>query len=381
MTRYVISMTSYPPRFAYLSEVLELAVAQDPAPEAVFLNIAYGDMDRFIDTVDRPRGRRGALMQVVPCSNTGPAKKLLPTLTRVSGLPILVIDDDVRYPRDLARTLLQGLAQSPDSIVAGRARQLRLTEGGSIGNYRSWRLLEPGEKKVGADLVPTGMGGILFPPEVLHVDAGNERAYLTWAPRADDLWWYFQARRVLTTIHKVPFEAYPEQIEGTAEVGLYDTENRTENDSVMANLVRLYGHPLQRDEIWAGPSVRVPIGESTPVLGTESTPVLGTEAAPSRGDEGATSAYEQPHCTGSCQRDLEAMRALEMRLARIQSALQHESALLDRSCRELEELEARFLEVSRANEMHQQMLAEVFGSRSWRLTKPLRRQRHERVHE
>jgi hypothetical protein len=91
-------------------------------------------------------------------------------------------------------------------------------------------------------LLPTGVGGVLYPPHALHSDVTDSTLFMKLCPTADDLWFYWMARRAGATYRKVggPFEQT--LLPGTQEESLF-AENAEANDRQIRNLVERYGMP------------------------------------------------------------------------------------------------------------------------------------------
>lgn len=139
-------------------------------------------------------------LQVHWVANSGPYRKLLPLLERLSPEqqeldPLLVTaDDDTLYPPDWLCRLVA--AQERFGCVVGfRGRQLVL-EGGLPAPYRGWitddkSLLEPSLRTV-----PTGKDGICYRLSQLDHRVRDLQTALRIAGHADDLW--FKVHCLLT---------------------------------------------------------------------------------------------------------------------------------------------------------------------------------------
>lgn len=115
-------------------------------------------------------------------------KKLLPIL-ETSGFvdkPIITIDDDVAYTRHLIRDLMDWHQRFPQNVLCTLGRRILYTDNGSVAPYLDWPRVEAGTH--GADVVPIGMGAILYPNVVINSwsqDQWNLASRV--APNVDDL--------------------------------------------------------------------------------------------------------------------------------------------------------------------------------------------------
>ncbi len=118
MSRYIISLTSIPPRFSGLQRTLESLLNQTVRPERVILYLSrhyirYPDWDGQLPEV--PEGVEIRLVD----ENWGPATKLLPALKEFAGedLEILFCDDDQIYRPNMAARFLAARAKHPQSCI------------------------------------------------------------------------------------------------------------------------------------------------------------------------------------------------------------------------------------------------------------------------
>jgi hypothetical protein len=95
-----------------------------------------------------------------------------------------------------------------------------------------------------ADLFATSGAGTLFTKEMLHEDALNEKLFTELSLHTDDLWWYFQARRIGVNVRRVPGARELNFIPDTQEVGLWRTGNKDRNELNLMKLIDKYGKPF-----------------------------------------------------------------------------------------------------------------------------------------
>lgn len=245
----IISLTSYPPRFGNLHLTLESLLNQTVKADRVILWVAESDMNRLSRRTLQLK-ERGLDIRAVP--DVRSYKKLVFALEAFPEAYFVTADDDVFYRPDWLATLVED--SRPGLIICRRAHRIPSFHEKRMPPYLTWeRLVEDeGARVPCADIVPTGVGGILYPPASLHSDVTNAAIFMDLCPRADDLWFYMMARKAGSLYQKVggPFEqiSWP----GTQEVALYH-ENLVANDEQMARLVAYYGHPAEPAEDREGP--------------------------------------------------------------------------------------------------------------------------------
>lgn len=179
----VVSLTSYPARFAALELVLRSILTQSVAADRVILWLDAGDEDRL------PPGVRALGVEVRVCPNWRSYKKIVPTLAEAPEAYVVTADDDVHYRADW----LEGLvARAGAGVVCHRAHRVLLRDG-RPAPYGEWQR-NIGAPEAGPLVFPTGVGGVLYAPGVFHPDVTDSELFQRLAPSADDVWLYWMHR-------------------------------------------------------------------------------------------------------------------------------------------------------------------------------------------
>ncbi len=129
-------------------------------------------------------------------------RKLIPALNDFPEAIIVTVDDDVAYHKHMLRDLLTLHEQIPDAVLAHRAKRIYPDK-----PYRKWRkyrwyhfLLRRIRRRF--DTLPTGAGGVLYPPHCLKKEMLDENLFTSLAPTTDDIW--FQAAATANNVPVVP---------------------------------------------------------------------------------------------------------------------------------------------------------------------------------
>jgi hypothetical protein len=239
--KYVLSFTSHPARFTALEQLIPSITSQILEPSEIYLNIAKEHLPLL--SRDLAKKLKSAGIIVNPVNDLGPGKKLIPTLTSTK-LPIICIDDDLVLPADLTLQLMLQHRLYPNSIIASRTHRITTDSTGSIRPFKEWELQFSKSAGPEPELLATSGAGTLFPLGSLHTDATNEKLYIDLAFHTDDLWWYFQARRIGTNVRRIPGRRALNFIEGTQADGLWSTGNKGRNEENLLKLIAKYGNPL-----------------------------------------------------------------------------------------------------------------------------------------
>ena len=201
----VVTFTSYPARIRLAAAAAASLLRQDVKPDAVVL---------WLDPQQFP-GREAGLppdfaalrargLDVRWCRpGLRSYKKLVPALEAWPGAVLVSADDDVFYPRDWLRSLLDAHRAHPGEIIARRIRHIRLDPFGNPRPYGAWPINDPCGDNPSRLNLPTGCGGILYPPGCLHPEVTDEEAFLRLAPTVDDLWFWAMAVRQGTPVRFV----------------------------------------------------------------------------------------------------------------------------------------------------------------------------------
>lgn len=181
----VVSLTSYGRRLGWVHLAIESIGRGSSRPRRLVLWVS----DRhFVDSpprrIERLK-RRG--LEVRLAVDHGPHKKYYPyASTPPVELPLVTADDDVFYPSRWLGDLVDAAARDPGRMWCFRGRVMRTGEAGEVLPYRTWPLCM--DVRPNVRLVPTGVGGIYYPLELLARLRERGTAFVDEAPFADDLW-------------------------------------------------------------------------------------------------------------------------------------------------------------------------------------------------
>ena len=194
---------------------------------------------------------RGVEVEFVP--NTYSYKKLIPALAAYPDDVIVTVDDDIMYPRDFLEGLEETHARFPEDVCCYRAHRIGFSADGSVLPYRQWQHTVRCDGPQ-LDILPTGAGGILYPPGCLDPEVTNAERFLELCPSADDIW--LKAMSLKRSTRCIVVEAadrwsdLPPFIEGTQEQCLARTNVKDANDVQMK---RVFDHYALWEKLTASP--------------------------------------------------------------------------------------------------------------------------------
>ena len=240
---HVISLTSHPARFSTLDESLKQLLDQHIIPKKVYLNIAEVDMGKLPDSVKQLES--GGILKINSCSDLGPGKKLIPTLKLEETLPIIVVDDDLVFESDLTLKLMVQHHLTPKNVVASRVHEIIFEANGDVAPYSKWVKNYSLSNGPGSHLFATSGAGTLYKKEFFHKDVMDEATYKELCFHTDDLWWHIQSKRIGVKTKRMPGFSVLNFIDGTQEVGLWQSGNQDRNDPNLKGLLKKYSINLK----------------------------------------------------------------------------------------------------------------------------------------
>lgn len=205
--RVVVSLTSFPGAIHYATGAIKSLLAGSVLPDKVVLYVTlsqFGDQGLPAELV-----RLAADNAVFEIRNYDrdirSYRKLVPALHDFPDAVVVTTDDDVAYHPNMLRDLLQLHRQFPDDILAHRAKRIRL--GRPYKEWPKYRWYHFVGKRIHRDFgnMPTGVGGVLYPPHSLKAEMIDEQLFTTIAPTCDDIWFWACAVANGRRIIPVPF--------------------------------------------------------------------------------------------------------------------------------------------------------------------------------
>lgn len=243
----IVSLTSHPERMMGIDACIRSLIQQTVKPSKIVLWLSKEEFpEREADLPD-------ALLALYhECAyfeirwvneDLKPHKKYFYAMQEYPDRPVILVDDDVVYEERLVERLLYSYRQFPDCISAMRANLMMFRRDGSIMDYEGWIM----DYKMLLDipstqLVPTGVGGVLYPPGLLPKETFDVSAIRETCFFCDDLWLKVMASHagVKTVIPK----KYCKEtlIEGSQDAALWRINVRgNNNDESLERILNYYG--------------------------------------------------------------------------------------------------------------------------------------------
>ena len=188
----VISLTSYPKRYPTLDLTLICLLRQTVKADKIILWVGEQAFKALPSAVLHLQ-KYG--LEIRPTEDIGPFTKIIPALRQFRSAFIVTADDDLYYsPKWLAGLVTTYDPRTPQ-IICHRAHLPGFRSDGAMTPYRTWEWESECTTDSGV-IFPTGVGGVLYPPNALPPQTLDESIFLSLCPRQDDVWLYFMGRRV-----------------------------------------------------------------------------------------------------------------------------------------------------------------------------------------
>lgn len=184
----IVSLTSYPPRFATLALTIKSLLTQTLRPEAVVLWIGENDMAALPADVLALRDHG---LEIRACEDLRSFTKFIHAIREFPAHRIAICDDDTWYrPRWLEQLAVDLPA---DRIACHRIHRIRVDARGEPLSYHRWEQQSPATDASPLNF-PTGVGGVLFRAEQLDPRVADAVTARALCPSADDIWLYWMGR-------------------------------------------------------------------------------------------------------------------------------------------------------------------------------------------
>lgn len=235
----VVSLTSYPPRFAILPLTLKCLLSQSVRPDIVALWIAEKDKT---DLTPEILSLRDHGLKINFCRDLRSFTKIIPALMKYRGYFIMTADDDVYYNRNCLEDIVSEYHGDDKEILCHCAHKIKLDSAGFPLRYSDWGR-ETRSKDASPSIFPLGVGGVLYPPGVFDDRVLDEAMFSSLCPTADDVWLYWMFRlngavaKCLSGRHGIA--PWP----GSQDVALWreNTQGNSLNDQYIASMIARFG--------------------------------------------------------------------------------------------------------------------------------------------
>lgn len=242
-TIVTLSMTSFPARIDYVHLAVKSLMVQSYKPDRIILWLANEQFPNHV-LPEQLMDLQAYGLEIRWCDDLyGHKKYFYCLLDQKPNEVVITYDDDIIYPVDSVKRLIETHIKYPNCIVCERAQSIDYEENGSLKNPGRWKTIsDEGYNAPSYRLNPSPGGGCLIPYDGFYKDAMNKERVHKMAFKNDDLWYMFMAaekgtKTIKTQKYHKPFSL----IEGSQVVQMA-TENVVgdRNKLIMEGLIAAY---------------------------------------------------------------------------------------------------------------------------------------------
>ncbi|MBZ9848999.1 acyltransferase family protein [Mesorhizobium sp. CA14] len=235
----IVSLTSYPKRFATLHLTLRCLLSQTVVPDRVILWVTAEDATQLPASVTNLNAQG---LEIRFCTDIRSYKKIVPALLAFPKAYIVTADDDVYYSSRWLEQLVQLAGEK--TVVFHRAHQVTFDDAGRMQPYDQW-LFDVSETT--GMLFPTGVGGVLYGPKSLSAETVDEELFIKLSPQGDDIWLFWMGRRAGSKYVKTSTRWTELPWKGSQASGLYLTNvGAGRNDIQIKKMISHFGAPTSK---------------------------------------------------------------------------------------------------------------------------------------
>jgi hypothetical protein len=184
----VVSFTTYPARINSIPFVVGSLVRQTKLPDEIVIYLSKKQFKDLNHPAIKKVEKQGA--KVVLCDgDLRSHKKYFYAMQEYRDAIVITVDDDIIYERHMIEDLYRSYRRHPGAVSAKRVHQIQFDEKGNVRPYKEWKYdIKRINDSEAYDLVATGCGGVLYPPNSLDLRFLDIQGIENCCPYADDLW-------------------------------------------------------------------------------------------------------------------------------------------------------------------------------------------------
>ena len=185
--KIIVSLTSFPARINQLHLCINSILRQSRPADEVILWLANTQFEgkNSLPTKLLNLEKRG--LKIRFCDDLRSYKKIYYTAQQYTDKTIITADDDTLYPEYWIEEMVNTARKYPECVICYRAHKM-ITKGKYFSPYKEWKGLSKDIKGPDMFLMPTGVGGVLYPPHYFECVDFDYEQIKRICPTADDLW-------------------------------------------------------------------------------------------------------------------------------------------------------------------------------------------------
>lgn len=190
----IVSLTSYGKRVT------------DAAPYSIYSLFQQSELpNRIVLFLDEKKWNDGNIpsllkrlqesgLEIVYGEDVRSYTKLLPALKLFPDNPIITVDDDLYYDKEVVALLKREYDHSDKKTPLALHGNIAVRRNGKYVPYSEWPDCAYGDETCDYSLY--GVHGAIYPPHIFDEEVFNKDVFLKLAPYADDIWFWIQEKRL-----------------------------------------------------------------------------------------------------------------------------------------------------------------------------------------
>lgn len=237
----IVSLTSFPERIDNVAITILSIMRQTIRPD-IYLWLSKEQFPQGIDLL--PENLKELLkyrLHIEFCDDIKPHKKYYYSMKNNPNKIIITVDDDVLYPSNVIEELIRLHKKYPKCIICTRGHLITIKDK-NINSYKEWIDNPDIDDEPNMYICPTGVGGVLYPPNSLDKEVFNKVDITNLCLNADDLWLKTMSLKHNTNIVKSQKFPYCFLTVGDSQKVSLSSSNVSENrnDEQMRNILSKY---------------------------------------------------------------------------------------------------------------------------------------------
>lgn len=239
-----VSLTSYPGRIGTVHTCIKSLLNQSVTPYKIILWLSKMEFPNLEeDLPEELLSLRNEIFQIRwTDDDLKPHKKYYYAMQEYKDFPIIIVDDDVIYNSKLVELLMDSYKKFPKNISCMRANLMLFKDDKSLRKYDSWvydyKMLRDTPSY---QLLPTGVGGVLYPPNIFKDDLFDKDAIIKTSLYCDDLWLKINAVYSGISVIVPKDSVSYKEIPSTQECALWRLNiGRNNNDLSLENILNYF---------------------------------------------------------------------------------------------------------------------------------------------
>ena len=163
----IVTLTSHDSRIKHILPALKSLVSQSLRADKIILNIYEKEKNLVSQEIKAFANKNGIEIYYYQ-NDIGPHAKYFYTMKRFKNACIITVDDDIVYPSDMISSLYADYERHKDCIIARRVHKIKYN-GNKPAPYNKWAHGFKRSMLPSYSIFPTGVGGVLYPPDILKI--------------------------------------------------------------------------------------------------------------------------------------------------------------------------------------------------------------------